>query len=422
MSIEAATAVDALYRSDWGRIVATLIGMIGDFDLAEECAQEAFTAAVDQWPTTGVPEFPRAWIIQTARHKAIDRLRHRTRSEEKLKVYAASGMIPEVEEPNYDTNEIPDDRLRLIFTCCHPALAPEAQVALTLRTLCGLETDEIARAFLVPPTTMAQRLVRAKRKIRDAGIPYVVPETKDMAERLDAVLTVIYLVFNEGYAATRGGPLLRTDLCTEAIRLGRLVRMLLAPEAPAESTALLALMLLQDARRDARLDPAGDIVILEEQDRRRWDQPEIAEALPLVVEAFRGGPGPYAVQAAIAALHCQAARAEDTDWPQILRLYDLLERLQPSPIVSLNRAVAVAMVQGPLAALPLIEELAAGGELSGYHLLHAAKADLLRRAGSFAEAAESYARALELSTNESERRFLQRRLREVQAPQYNRTQ
>ena len=422
MSIEAGSAVDAVYRSDWGRIVATLIGMIGDFDLAEECAQEAFAAAVDQWRNSGVPEFPRAWIIQTARHKAIDRLRHRTRSEEKLKVYAASGMVSEVEEPDYDTNEIPDDRLRLIFTCCHPALAPEAQVALTLRTLCGLETDEIARAFLVPSTTMAQRLVRAKRKIRDAGIPYVVPETRDMAERLDAVLTVIYLVFNEGYAATRGGPLLRTDLCAEAIRLGRLVRTLLAPQTPAESTALLALMLLQDARRDARLDPAGDIIILEEQDRRRWDQPQIAEALPLVVEAFRAGPGPYAVQAAIAALHCQAARAEDTDWPQILRLYDLLERLQPSPIVSLNRAVAVAMVKGPLAALPLIDELAAGGELGGYHLLHAARADLLRRAGSFTEAAESYSRALELATNESERRFLERRLREVQAPQYNKTQ
>jgi RNA polymerase sigma-70 factor (ECF subfamily) len=415
MPTEAGPAVDAIYRSDWGRIVATLIGMIGDFDLAEECAQEAFAAAVEQWRTSGVPEFPRAWIVQTARHKAIDRLRHRTRSEEKLKQYAASGMVNEVEEPDYTTNEIPDDRLRLIFTCCHPALAPEAQVALTLRTLCGLETDEIARAFLVPPTTMAQRLVRAKRKIRDAAIPYAVPETKDMGERLDAVLTVIYLVFNEGYAATRGGPLLRTDLCAEAIRLGRLVRTLLAPQ-PAETTALLALMLLQDARRDARLDPAGDIVTLEEQDRSLWDQAQIAEALPLVVEAFRAGPGPYAVQAAIAALHCQAPRAEDTDWPQILRLYDLLERLDPSPIVSLNRAVAVAMVEGPRAALPLIDQLAASGELDQYHLLHAAKADLLRRAGSFAEAAASYARALELATNESERRFLERRLREIQQP------
>jgi RNA polymerase sigma-70 factor (ECF subfamily) len=388
---------------------------VGDFDLAEESAQEAFAAAVDQWRTSGVPEFPRAWIIQTARHKAIDRMRHRTLAEEKLKVYATSGMVNEIEEPDYDTSEIPDDRLRLIFTCCHPALAPEAQVALTLRTLCGLETDEIARAFLVPPATMAQRLVRAKRKIRAAGIPYVVPETKDMAERLDAVLTVIYLVFNEGYAATRGGPLMRTDLCAEAIRLGRLVRMLTGPQPSGETTALLALMLLQDARRDARLDPAGDIVILEEQDRRRWDQTQIAEALPLVAEAFRGGPGPYAVQAAIAALHCQAARAEDTDWPQILRLYDLLENMQPSPIVSLNRAVAVAMVEGPQAALALIDALAAEGDLDEYHLLHAARADLLRRAGSPAAAAASYARALELATNESERRFLERRLKEVRS-------
>jgi RNA polymerase sigma-70 factor (ECF subfamily) len=406
MPTEAAAAVEAVYRSDWGRIVATLIGLVGDFDLAEESAQEAFAAAVDQWRTSGVPEFPRAWIIQTARHKAIDRMRHRTLAEEKLKVYATSGMV----------SEIPDDRLRLIFTCCHPALAPEAQVALTLRTLCGLETDEIARAFLVPAATMAQRLVRAKRKIRAAGIPYIVPETKDMAERLDAVLTVIYLVFNEGYAATRGGPLMRTDLCAEAIRLGRLVRMLTGPQASSETTALLALMLLQDARRDARLDPAGNIVILEEQDRRRWDQAEIAEALPLVAEAFRSGPGPYAVQAAIAALHCEAARAEDTDWPQILRLYDLLERLQPSPIVSLNRAVAVAMVDGPQAAIELIDAVAAGGDLDEYHLLHAARADLLRRAGLPAAAAASYARALELATNESERRFLERRLKEVESP------
>jgi RNA polymerase sigma-70 factor (ECF subfamily) len=414
--MEAAEAVEAVYRSDWGRIVATLIGLVGDFDLAEESAQEAFAAAVDQWRTSGVPEFPRAWIIQTARHKAIDRMRHRTLAEEKLKVYATSGMVSEIEEPDYDTSEIPDDRLRLIFTCCHPALAPEAQVALTLRTLCGLETEEIARAFLVPPTTMAQRLVRAKRKIRAAGIPYIVPEMKDMAERLDAVLTVIYLVFNEGYSATRGGPLLRTDLCAEAIRLGRLVRTLTGPQPSGETTGLLALMLLQDARRDARLDPAGDIVILEEQDRRRWDQGQITEALPLVVEGFRGGPGPYAVQAAIAALHCQAARAEDTDWPQILQLYDLLERLQPSPIVSLNRAVAVAMVEGPEAALALVDALAVGGDLDDYHLLHAARADLLRRAGLPAAAAASYVRALELATNESERRFLERRLKEVQSP------
>jgi RNA polymerase sigma-70 factor (ECF subfamily) len=414
MTADATTAVEEVYRSDWGRIVATLIRLVGDFDLAEESAQEAFAAAVDQWPVSGVPEFPRAWIIQTARHKAIDRIRHRVRSEEKLELYAVSGFVNTIQEPDYDTNEIPDDRLRLMFTCCHPALAPEAQVALTLRTLCGLETDEIARAFLVPPTTMAQRLVRAKRKIRDAGIPYIVPETSDLAERLDAVLTVIYLVFNEGYAATRSGPLVRTDLCAEAIRLGRLVRMLTGPQPLAEATALAALMLLQDARRDARLDESGDLVILEEQDRGRWDRAQIEEALPLVEEALRGGPGPYAVQAAIAALHCQAARAEDTDWPQILRLYNLLERLEPSPIVSLNRAVAVAMAEGPRPALAILDGLAAAGDLDGYHLLHAARADLLRRMGSVAEAAESYARALALVTNDSERRFLERRLREVQ--------
>src|SRR5207248_845844 len=253
MSLSAGEAVEAVYRSDWGRIVAALISLIGDFDLAEECAQEAFTAAVDQWEVSGVPEFPRAWIIQTARHKAIDRIRRKANFEEKLESYVASGLVQTVEQPEYDTGEIPDDRLRLIFTCCHPGLALESQVALTLRTLCGLETDEIARAFLVPSTTMAQRLVRAKRKIRDAKIPYKAPETGDMTERIDAVLTAIYLVFNEGYASTRGGPLVRTDLCSEAIRLGRLVRTLMAPKPPAEVSALLALMLLQDARRDARI-------------------------------------------------------------------------------------------------------------------------------------------------------------------------
>ena len=408
--------IDEVYRSDWGRIVASLIRLVDDFDVAEEAVQEAFAAALAQWRSSGVPESPQAWIIQTARHKAIDRIRRRTRFAEKLESYAASGLITAIEEPDHDTSEIPDDRLRLIFTCCHPALASEAQVALTLRTLGGLETDEIARAFLVPTATMAQRLVRAKRKIRDAGIPYSVPDTHDMPARLDAVLTVIYLVFNEGYTATRGEMLVRTDLCAEAIRLGRLVRTLMAPEPPAEATALLALMLLHDSRRAARLDEAGDLVLLEEQDRRRWDQRQIAEALPLVEEAFRAGAGPFALQAAIAALHCQAARAEDTDWPQILRLYDLLERLHPSPIVSLNRAVAVAMVDGPQPALALVDALAATGDLDSYHLLHATRADLLRRIGSAAEAARSYARALELATNESERRFLERRLREVQSP------
>jgi RNA polymerase sigma-70 factor (ECF subfamily) len=409
--VDAVTAVEGLYRSEWGRIVATLIGLVGDFDLAEESAQEAFAAAVDQWRADGVPEFPRAWIIQTARHKAIDRLRHRARSEAKLESLAASGLIRTVEEPDYDTNEIPDDRLRLIFTCCHPALAPDAQVALTLRTLCGLETDEIARAFLVPVPTMAQRLVRAKRKIQAAGIPYVVPETSDMPERLDAVLTVVYLVFNEGYTSTRGGPLLRADLCAEAIRLGRLIRALTGPQPPSEATALLALMLLQDARRHARLDAAGDLIVLDEQDRRLWDRDQIAEALPLVEEALRGGAGPYALQAAIAALHCQAMRAEDTDWRQILGLYVLLERVQPSPVVTLNRAVAVAMAQGPRPALALLDRLA--GDLKDYHLLHAARADLLRRIGALSEAAQSYQRALALVTNDSERRFLERRLREV---------
>lgn len=412
MPQDATEAVESVYRSDWGRIVAALIGLIGDFDLAEEAAQEAFTAAVDQWRVSGVPEFPRAWIIQTARHKAIDRIRRKARFEEKLESYAKS--VPTADEPDYDTGEIPDDRLRLVFTCCHPALALEAQVALTLRTLCGLETDEIARAFLVPPTTMAQRLVRAKRKIRDAGIPYIVPETKNLAERLDAVLAVIYLVFNEGYAATRGGPLVRTDLCAEAIRMGRLLRSLMGSQTPPEVTALIALMLLHDARRNARIDEAGDLVILEEQDRGRWDHDQIAEALPLVGEAFRGTPGPYAVQAAIAALHCRAASTKDTDWPQIVRLYDLLERLQPSPVVSLNRAVAVAMAEGPRTALALVDALADAGDLDNYHLLHACRADLLRRIGLLAEAAQSYRRALTLATNESERRFLERRLVEME--------
>jgi RNA polymerase sigma-70 factor (ECF subfamily) len=406
-------AVERVYRAEWGRIVATLIRLLGDFDLAEESAQEAFTAAVDQWEAGGVPENPRAWIIQTARNKAIDRIRRQGRYAEKLALYGNSEIGTEVQAPNYDTSEIPDDRLRLIFTCCHPALAPEAQVALTLRTLCGLETDEIARAFLTSTTTMAQRLVRAKRKIREAGIPYIVPEMREMQARLEAVLTVIYLVFNEGYAATRGSSLLRGDLCNEAIRLGRLVVSLTAPYPPREAIALLALMLLHDARREARTDEAGEIVVLEEQDRRLWKREQIAEARPLVGEAMSEAPGPLALQAAIAAVHCRAARPEDTDWREIVRYYDELLKVQGSPVVALNRAVAVAMAEGPERGLELMEELAAGSDLENYHLLHAARADMQRRLGRSPEAAAEYKKALGLVTNESERRYLERRLKEV---------
>jgi RNA polymerase sigma-70 factor (ECF subfamily) len=410
---EADAAVETLYRSDGGRIIAAVIGLIGDFELAEDAVQDAFAAALTQWRAAGVPHNPRAWVIQTARHKAIDRIRRRTRFERPLED-AAAPLLPANPDASFEPDEIPDDRLRLIFTCCHPALAAESQVALTLRTLGGLSTDEIARAFFVPEATMAQRLVRAKRKIREAGIPYEVPAAAEMPARLDAVLTVIYLIFNEGYAATRGEHLLRADLCAEAIRLGRLIRALLAPHPPAEASGLLALMLLHDSRRGARLDAAGDLVILEDQDRRLWDRAEIAEALPLVEEAFRTAPGPFAVQAAIAAQHCRAARFDQTDWRQIVQLYDVLERAQPSAVVSLNRAAAVAMRDGPEHGLALMDTLAAWGDLEGFHLLHAARADLLRRMGASAEAARSYRRALELVGNASERRFLERRLREVE--------
>ena len=401
-------AVSAVYRSDWGRILATVIRLTGNLAVAEESTQEAFEAAVGQWRRDGIPEHPRAWLIRTSRNIAIDRMRRRKVLAGKLESYAAdldeSSPAPELPV------EIPDDRLRLIFTCCHPALALEAQVALTLRTLVGLETDEIARAFLVPVPTMAQRLVRAKRKITDAGIPYVVPEANELPERLHAVLEVLYLIFTEGYAATRGAALLRSDLSAEAIRLGRLVRALSGPEPPAEVNAMLALMLLHDARRDARVDAVGDLVLLDEQDRSRWDQSQIAEALSLTEQGFSGSPGPFALQAAIAAVHGRARRKEDTDWAEIARLYGQLEQLTPSPVVTLNRAVAVAMVEGPAAALALVDELARDGELDDYHLLHAARADFARRLGDLGQAEQSYRRALELVGNDSERRFLERRL------------
>jgi RNA polymerase sigma-70 factor (ECF subfamily) len=403
---------EALYREERPRALATLIRLLGDFDLAEDALQESFAVALRDWPASGVPRNPLAWLVSTARHKAIDRLRR-----EKSLAAKQSEIAYEIESaaPPPEITEEPfrDDLMRLIFTCCHPALALEAQVALTLKTLCGLSVEEIARAFLVAPATMAQRLVRAKSKIRAARIPYSVPGNDELADRLEGVLRVVYLVFNEGYAATSGDSLVRRELCNEAIRLGRLLRDLFP--ASTEAAALLALMLLQDSRRTARVDRNGDLVTLDEQDRSLWDRAQIDEGRALAETALRrGGAGFYALQAAVAALHAQAAKADGTDWPQIAALYALMLRLHPSPVVALNHAAAVAMEHLDRG-LHLIEELEATRALEGYHLLPAAKADVLRRLGRNREAAAAYESALSLVTQAAERRYLLRRLADVRS-------
>ena len=402
--------VDEVYRSQSRQVLATLIRLLGDFDAAEEALHEAFAAAVDQWAREGVPANPRAWLVSTGRFKAIDGMRRRARFDASLPDLARHlELTSDVAAEEEDSVE--DDRLRLIFTCCHPALSPEAQVSMTLREVCGLTTDEIARAFLTKPTTIAQRIVRAKGKIRDARIPYEVPSEADFPDRLDAVLRVVYLVFNEGYSASSGHSLTRHDVSGEAIRLGRVLVALL-PEA--DVLGLLALMLLQDSRRAARTSPTGDLILLEQQTRALWNREQIAEGTALVERALASRQvGPYTIQAAIAAVHAEAPDAADTDWNQIVGLYDVLLRAESSPVVELNRAVAVAMRDGPSAGLALVDDILSRGDLTNYHLAHSARADLCRRLGRTMEARNAYERALALTQQEPERRFLERRLAEL---------
>ena len=411
---QARDAVDAVYRADSRRVLATLIRLLGDFDLAEEAMHDAFSAAVERWPRDGIPANPRAWLVSAGRFKAIDGIRRRARFDASLGAIAERLDAGTDDPADWDDERLEDDRLRLIFTCCHPALPPVGQVALTLREVCGLTTEEIARAFLTGPPTVAQRIVRAKTKIRAAGIPFQLPARAELPERLATVLHVVYLVFNEGYSASAGESLTRVDLSTEAIRLGRLLVEQLPPPPQPEAVGLLALMLLHEARRAARASVAGELVLLDEQDRSRWDAARIAEGAALVEQALVSRRfGPYTLQAAIAAVHAEAPSAAATDWPQIVGLYDVLLRVEPSPIVELNRAAAVAMRDGPAAGLALIDAILGRGDLSDYHLAHSARADLCRRLGRRQEARDSYLRALALARQAPERRFLERRLGEV---------